>query len=51
MNKKKEKKGLNAFGRKDDINLPTKQEQNIVIEILTLGQPFLICVFPIILLI
>jgi len=37
----------NAFGGKDDTNLPTKQDQNSVIETPTLGRSFLICVFPI----
>jgi len=36
-----------AFDEKDDTNLPTEQDQNSVRETPTLGQSFLICVFPI----
>jgi len=37
----------NAFEEEDDINLPTEKDQNSVRETPTLGQSFLICVFPI----
>jgi len=43
MNKKGKGKNPNAFGRKDDTILLTKQKGNIVVKVLTLGQSFLTC--------